>query len=340
MSETGTAVATAPAGTGGINGDLPLSLGMYKDMNAEPVNAPDATETPATEPQAADEQKTPQPDTASQQTEKPSDDLVARARLLNMSDEEIGSYASPRELDRFVSVTERNVARLINKTQQQTNQQQPKPEERKQEPAPESEEDWSKPILEKFQGHGYDKELIDDVTELTSSFRSQLSKRDSTITELRDSLKQVQQHLMAQEHRKEISEVGEFINSLGDDWAETFGKGDIFEVIQKGGKVKENLDKLWDASDEIMALARMRGDNISRKEAIRRAHLIDWHDKAREITEKKAKPAATEEKPRDQKTGQFISPPRKSNGAVPSTDPDAALLTDVGQLLRSRGLKR
>lgn len=343
MSDAQTAVAEAPAGSGGVNGDLPLGLQSFRtteqDNNTKPDDASPAENTDA-------EETDRQTDTAPQTTPEPQpepipDQLMGRARTLGMSDEEIKGYRSPGDLDRFVSLTERNVARIVtNRNGQQ--QQQPdqtrqpeKPAETKAEP---EEEDWASPILEKFKGHEYDKELIEDVGELTGAFKSQLHKRDETIKELRAKIDEINQRFFAEDFNRDVAEFDGYVSTLNEIGEELFGKGNSHEINARKDPKFEQRTSLWKASDEIMALARSRGEFITRKEATRRAYLIDWSDKAKAVQDKKSETPAPEQ-PRDKKSGQFISAPRKTGNAGPATDPETQELKDVGNFLRERGLK-
>ena len=216
MTDSGQAAATAPAGTGGVNGDLPLNLAMYRDMQRpEPKVKPEQADVkPPTQPETATaDDTTRQSDSAPPKPEPISDELAGRARVLGMSEDEIAGYATPKDLDRFVTMTERNIGRVMARQQQQ-----PRPEEQQAKPQPEAkpepqpDDDWEKSVVEKFKGRGYDAELVEDMGELTAKFKSQLSKRDGTIAELREAMKKVEQHLVWQEQQKEVGKVGKFIN--------------------------------------------------------------------------------------------------------------------------------
>jgi hypothetical protein len=284
----------------------------------------------------ADDKSPPQPDTAKTETketpaDKPepqpepiSESLAGRARALGISEAEMKEYGAPADLERHVTLIERNLYRARQQEQQKPT---PSPDTPEANAKADEEEDWAGPILKEIESREYGEELTTDLKNLVGSYKGQLSKRDETIKEMRDTIGRIENYLVTQDHHREVGEFDTWLDELisaEPEWSDVYGKGKSFDLVASKAPGHDVRNRIFDAATLQMQVAAASGQPISRKEAARRAHLIEMHAKAAELAAKKADKTKTETKTdaqlRDAETGQFIARANRSNGQRPKTE--------------------
>lgn len=230
------------------------------------------------------------------------DGLVRQAGELGIETDGIGSNA---ELQRLVNVVNKRFANLGAPQQTQPNPQQPtQPTEK---PAVDEE------IPEFKLPEDLDEEIAAPVKQAVDYYSKRASKAEQQ-------MQQVQQQLNAFVQQSVFDGFDRFMDSLGDDYAETFGKGTRYDVGQDAVKARAEL---FNEAEALARGYRSQGIQVRDEEIYKRALAMKYPELGKASVSKRIQEQQTKRKrattsPPNRRAGKQATqtPKSKSNDPI------------------------
>jgi hypothetical protein len=267
----------------GGNGAVVVDAGSQEPTGVQGNNTPVAADggnvqpTPSTVASArADQQTAPM-----QQTKPPvppaptySPALLARAKQSGFSQADIEQYGSEDLAEAALNAFDRKMGEMALRQQQPTQQptqqpaQQPAafqpaqpPQQPLQQPTQRQTQQPSQPQVD--QTINFLDGISDDVNDpemvkALGNFQEHYAATHQRVDKLEADLKSVVSHLVKQVQRAEAADFDGFIESLGDEWSDVYGKG-RFTELSREGEHHQNRVKLAQAAHAIRQGYQLRG---------------------------------------------------------------------------------
>jgi hypothetical protein len=169
------------------------------------------------------------------------DKLTQRAKALGLSEDDIAAFDTPEDADIYLSRMEAAVGKILG--QQGTTSTDaartdtPSGEEAEAKPGERPKPDTNRRFELSLNEDEFDADLVGQLHGLNDYYAERAEQTEQAILEVHEQMQEAVTHLYQMT-------VDNFVSSLGDEWAEVFGKGPTAH-LEPGSKEYQARAKLW-----------------------------------------------------------------------------------------------
>jgi|GEM_PF-3837393 len=329
----------------GLPGDQPQSQPAQAPTAAEPESdifdlddEPAAGDSPADDGDSGAQASEPA-DAPDEDAKGPSPQLLKRAEAFGISADELKSYAKD-QAERFIDCLEFAAGRSALQQQAAWVQQQQQAawvqQQQQLSAAPATLQPGAQPWELKPITLGDDygpemKDLHSNVVGLHQWMQGELTQRQAVIDQMQQQMQMLGGYVANQIQLQRINAFDGFIAELGDDWADTLGKGGSLD-LPADSQERKARDAIWDAQEAILAHAQMtQQPPPSPRELFNRARRMVYGDKIETEARRKVLKMVRDEQ------GRFTARPTHREMRS-NLSPDERARRAVAAKLREKGL--
>lgn len=263
--------------------DKSAAVDPHAEVTESNEPEPEADSTPEPE-QASAPAAEAEPESAPESVDFDADILKEAVESYGWSEDEVKSFGSRDKLQHAMRLIDRefsNIGRQLRTPQQNApNQQTPSQESA----APQSSTSAAAPALSKYElkldPDSFDPDTLKAFQDMNEHYNSTVEKLHNELLRERERTAAMDQQfgaITSQQQQAEAARIEQemeaFFNGLGDEWKDTFGKGDYRELISVNPTVVQNRAKLFEEMENIRIGQEARGRSVSSRDELRQRAL-------------------------------------------------------------------
>jgi hypothetical protein len=264
-------------------------------------------------------------------------ELLERAKSYQMTEEEAKGHKSPEELDRFLTMLDRQVGLMALRSTgtappagQQGPVAQPDATATLPKPAVEQAPPGQAPPAGEFKielnPEEYDPALVKTIDGLNKHYAGRLAEVQQVLTKLVE-------RVIESTSSSVQNDFDSYLNSMGEEYIEIVGKGGADELRESNKPAFDARAKIWEEFKILKTACQIRGQNVPAKTLFKRAAGLVLADKQAEIARRKVEKDVVKQR------GQFLSKPSaKKATSLGDADPRDAAVQEVESLLKAAGI--